>query len=87
MPASPSKVFTLVIEVLDAGGKAGGYAFESMGVDTFLRIVKRFIADFRNELSGNIELQQGLVRALDMFVESGSMEARKLANQLPEFMR
>lgn len=83
----PPKVFRLVTDALVSGGKTGGYQLESLGSDLFVQIVRRYLADFRSVLASDHDLRQRLMKALDIFVEAGWPEARRLVYDLPEMLR
>ena len=58
-----------------------------MGVDLFLGIVRRYIAECRGVLSSEPGFRQRLMKALDEFVEAGWPSAIRLAYELPEELR
>lgn len=87
IPENPARVFQLVIRVLLSGGRGGGYQFESLGADLFVSLVRRYLADYRDVLTGDAECRAGLIRALDIFAEVGWPEARRLVYELPEMLR
>jgi hypothetical protein len=83
----PTTIFRLVTDALISGGRTGGYQLESLGSDLFVRIVRRYLADFRSVITANEDLRQRLMSALDIFVEAGWPEARRLVYDLPEMLR
>jgi len=83
----PETVFRLVTDALVGGGRMGGYQVESLGAELFVRIIRRYLADFRSMLALDDDLRQRLMRALDVFVEAGWPEARQLVYELPEMLR
>jgi hypothetical protein len=87
IPDDPLVIFRLVTEVLVSGGRAGGYHLESLGSHLFVRIVRRYLADFRAVIASDDDLRHRLMRALDVFVEAGWPEARRLVYDLPEMLR
>jgi len=87
IPDAPGMVFRLVTDALISGGRTGGYQFESLGSDLFVRIVRRYLADFRTVLASDDDLRHRLMKALDIFVEAGWPEARRLVYDLPEMLR
>jgi hypothetical protein len=86
IPEDPSLVFRLVTDAL-VHGSEGQYQLESLGAEIFVRIVRRYLADFRTVLTQDKELRQRLMRALDIFVEAGWPAARRLVYDLPEMLR
>jgi hypothetical protein len=87
IPNDPPTVFRLVTDALISGGRTGGYQLESLGSDLFVRIVRRYLADFRGVVASEDDLRQRLVMALDIFVDAGWPEARRLVYDLPEMLR
>ena len=87
IPDDPSTVFRLVTDALVTGGRTGGYQLESLGSDLFVRIVRRYLADFRGVLAADDDLRKRLMAALDVFVEAGWPAARRLVYDLPEMLR
>jgi len=87
VPDDPVGVFRLLTRALDAGGRTGGYQYEGMGAQLFVRIIRRYLADFRSVLVQHEDCRRGLMRVLDIFVEAGWPEARQLVYELPEMLR
>lgn len=83
----PVGVFRLVVRALTEGGRRGGYQYENLGADLFVQIIRRYLADFRSVLTQYDDCRQGLMRALDIFVEVGWPNARHLVYELPEMLR
>lgn len=86
IPFDPKRVFLLVNKVVRSG-KAGGYQYESMAVDLIVRLVERFIAEFRHILRGDEECRRALIEILDIFVDAGWASARKLTYRMEEIFR
>ena len=82
----PGEVFSLVCKTIEAG-KLGGYQFEQMGADLLVRIVRRYLADYRALFASDESHRQGLISCLDAFAEVGYPEARMLAFELPVLLR
>lgn len=80
-------VFQLVVRAVLEGGKYGGYQFESLGADLFVKIIRRYLADYRPWLMEDGEARSALVKILDLFAEVGWPEARRLVYELPEVLR
>jgi hypothetical protein len=83
----PALIFRLVTDALSSGGRRGGYQFESLGAELFVRIVRRYLADFRSVLVEDEGLRHRLISALDVFVDAGWPQARRLVYDLPEMLR
>lgn len=86
VPANPAEVFLLVHQLVKAG-KPGGYQYESLAVDHIVQIVERYLAEYRLVLRENSKCQQALLEILDIFVEVGWPNARKLTYRLEEIFR
>lgn len=82
----PKKVFRLIMNALLCGGKNGGYQYESVGADLFIKLIQQYIADYRSVLEDK-EDRQNLITALNLFVEIGWPEARLLIYDLPVILR
>ena len=86
IPVDPSAVFLQIGRVLRAGTK-GAYQFESLAVDLFVRVVERYLAEYRDIFQRNAECRRTLLEALDIFVEAGWPSARRLTYRLDEVFR
>jgi hypothetical protein len=83
----PTRIFGLLLRGSLDGGPLGGYQLEGMGAELFVKIVRRYLADYRDVLTGSAEFRRGLIEALDQFVRVGWADARRLAYELPEMLR
>ena len=86
IPSDPHAVFRLLILSLKEGGKRGGYQVESLGVDLFIKIIRRYLADHK-EVFSIYGHKHDLLLVLDEFVKMGWTQARQLAYELPEILR
>lgn len=86
IPYDPAGVFLLVGRVVRSG-KGGGYQYESMAVDLVVRLVERFIAEFRHVLREDEACRRTLVEILDIFVDAGWASARQLTYRMEEIFR
>jgi hypothetical protein len=82
----PEEVFLLVGRVVRSG-KRGGYHYESMAVQLVVRLVERFIAEFRHILQENEECRSILIEILDTFVDAGWPSARRLTYRMEDVLR
>lgn len=85
-PSNPALVFDIVAHAVTAGGRAHSFQMEQLGVARFVRLVGSMIADHR----GIFEDQQRrlkLVEILELFVEVGWPDARRLLYRLSEALR
>lgn len=82
----PEEVFLLVGRVVRSG-KQGGYQYEPMAAELVVRIVERFIAEFRHILQENDECRRTLIEILDTFVKAGWPSARRLTYRMEDVFR
>lgn len=85
-PADPSGVFLRIGRIIQAGSQ-NGYQYESFGIDLLVRIVERYLAEFRGILRENEECRRLLIEILDSFVKVGWPQARQLTYRLEEIFR
>ncbi|WP_260696648.1 P-loop NTPase family protein [Rhizobium laguerreae] len=86
VPADPSGVFDALHALLTGAGTREGYHHESMANDVFVRIVTRYIADFRSIFEDD-RRRAALVEVLRLFSDIGWPSALKLLYDLPELLR
>jgi hypothetical protein len=82
----PEEVFLLVGRVVRSG-REGGYQYEPMAADLVVRLVERFIAEFRDILQEKEECRRTLIEILDTFVEVGWPSARRLTYRMEDVFR
>lgn len=82
----PAAVFVKVGRVLQ-GGKKFGYQYESLAEGLFVRLVERYLAEYRPLLRENTECRNILIDILDIFVKAGWPRARRLSYRLEEIYR
>jgi hypothetical protein len=66
----PRAVFLSARNVVRAG-VSGGYQFEQMAADLVVRLVERYLAEYRELLQDDPECRQALIELLDTFVRAG----------------
>lgn len=86
IPADPRGVFLFVTRLVKSS-TAGGYQHESQGVAAFVRIVCRYLADYRPLLQDDKECRVALLESLDTFVRVGWPEARRLTYRVGNIYR
>ena len=82
----PRGVFLRVARVI-RGGRQGGYQYDSMAEKVLVRIVDRYLADYRELFRADAEMQKRLIDILDTFVKAGSEGARRLSYGLDGIFR
>jgi hypothetical protein len=83
IPVNPARVFTRIGQIV-LSGRGGGYQFEPSAIDLIVRIMERYLAEFRDVLREDESCLQLLIEMLDGFVEVGWPSARRLAYRLEE---
>ena len=80
----PTKVFQRIgnIIVLSA---PGGYPLDSLAVDLVVKIVERYLAEYRHILREDAQCRESIIKVLDIFVDWP--KARQLAYRLEEIYR
>jgi hypothetical protein len=80
----PVRVFRAVAATVKATSM---FRFEQMGVETAVRIVKRYLADHRHLFATDPDLLSELRRVLEVFAEVGWPEALHLSYSLGDVFR
>jgi hypothetical protein len=86
VPFDPRGVFVRIGRTVRSG-QAGAYETDSLGADLFVRLVERYLAEYRTLLQRDDECRQILVEILDIFVRAGWPQARKLTYGLQDIFR
>ena len=86
VPVDPRGVFFHVARVI-RGGRKGGYQYDRMAEEVIVRIVDRYLADYRELFQTEEEARQRLIEVLDTFVNAGSEGARRLSYGLDRIFR
>ncbi len=84
---APEKVFDLISNAMLSGGIQGGYHRESLGSKLFVDLIQLYLADHRDVLMANSDRRSALIECLNLFVESGWPDARRLVYDLPSMLR
>ncbi|MEG3127008.1 hypothetical protein SC171_05505 [Pantoea cypripedii] len=82
----PATVFDQVAAILVGPAAREEYHFESLGLDLVVRIVRRYLADYR-DLFEDPDRQSALFNILKLFSNAGWPEALQLLYELPDLMR
>lgn len=82
----PRGVFRCIGRVVRAG-QEGGYQFESLAADLVVKLVERYLAEYRALLREDAQCRRDLIEILDVFVQVGWPSARRLAYRLEEIFR
>lgn len=86
VPIDPRKVFSRVARVI-RGERKGGYQYDRMAEEVIVRIIDRYLADYRNIFRADEKARQYLIGILDTFVDAGSENARRLSYGLDGIFR
>jgi hypothetical protein len=82
----PRAVFLTAGKVVRSSAE-GGYQFEQMAADLVVRLVERYLAEYRDLLQNDDACRTALVELLDTFVKAGWANARRLTYRLQEIYR
>lgn len=82
----PALALTRISRVISATQHVG-YLRDRQVMELLVKIVRRFITEFRGDLLANPQLQALLVLVLDSLVEGGWPEAISLANEMHHAFR
>jgi hypothetical protein len=85
IPVDPPETFRLIAHAVRTS-ESYGYGVESMASDLVVRIVERYLADYREVFAVNNRLND-LMDCLDVFVRAGWPNAQALTFRLGEIWR
>lgn len=85
IPIEPSEVFASIAQAVKSA-EQGGYSNEQMASDLIVRIVRRYLADYRAIFADRARLND-LMDCLDVFVRAGWPAAQALTFKLGEIWR
>jgi hypothetical protein len=85
-PVDPPGVLLLTAEVVRAGS-AYGYHYEQLGEELIVRMVERYLAEYRPMLRERLDCHAALMEILDVFVRVGWPQAHQLTYRLGEIYR
>jgi hypothetical protein len=85
IPLDPSGVFALIAQSVKSADQ-GGYSTEHMAADLIVRIVERYLADYRSVFAEHARMSD-LMDCLDAFVRAGWPSAQSLTFKLAEIWR
>ncbi len=86
IPSHCREVFIRIGQVVRSGQK-GGYQYESLAADLIVKLVERYLAEYRTLLREDDKCQKILIEILDVFVQAGWPNARRLTYRLDEIFR
>lgn len=84
--ADPERVFEAIHNILLGRGQEEGYHFEFLAEALFVRIVKRYIAEYRTIFEDE-DRRAKLLAVLRLFSDVGWNDALKLLYDLPDLLR
>lgn len=86
LDSEPARCFALIAHGILSAGSKFGYQDESLGADRVVKVVGRALADHRWIFDDAARRAQ-LVEILELFVDRGWPQARRLLYELPELFR
>lgn len=84
--ADPKRVFSLIGETI-VGGRRGGYEYDSLAADLMVKVIERYLAEYRYLFREDAKARNLLLTILDIFVTAGWPSARQLSYGLEEIFR
>ncbi|MBM7866994.1 hypothetical protein GTO89_11115 [Heliobacterium gestii] len=86
VPVDPVRVFLRIGRTVFVG-QEGGYQYDSMAADLVVRIVERYLAEYRGIFRNNPDCRRTLLELLDVFVKAGWPSAHRLTYRMDEIFR
>jgi hypothetical protein len=86
IPVDPPGVFLRIHHVVLAGQQMG-YQYTPLVADLIVRLVERYLAEYRTLFQQNADCRRALIEVLDIFVKVGWPSARRLTYRLEEIFR
>ena len=86
VPVEPKEVFLKIGKAIRAG-KSGGYAGEQLAIQLMVGLVEEYLAEYRELFQQNDDCRRTLMEILDVFVQQGWPQARKLTYGLEDIFR
>lgn len=83
---APQIAFDVTSHALLNGGARTGYQFDPLGVDLFVNLVGRFLADHKDIFQAP-QTRAALIACLECFLDAGWPAARRLLYRLPELIQ
>jgi hypothetical protein len=82
----PKGVFDRIAKILLGPASEDGYQFESLGANSLVKLVRRYLADHR-DIFEDPDRRRKLVEVLELFSSAGWPDALKLLFELPDLLR
>lgn len=86
VPVDPVGVFLRIGRTVFAG-QEGGYQYESMAADLVVKLVERYLAEYRGVFRDNPDCRRTLLELLEVFVQAGWPSALRLTYRMDEIFR
>jgi hypothetical protein len=86
VPVDPRGVFMRIVATIGAG-RTWGYQYDNLAEGLFVRLVERYIAEYRTLLQQDRECSRAMVEILDIFVRAGWPSARRITYGLSDIYR
>lgn len=83
---NPTAVFDRIANILLGPAAEDGYQFESLGLNSLVKLIRRYLADYRDMFADG-DRRQKLVEVLELFSSAGWPDALKLLFELPDLLR
>ncbi|MBY7740156.1 hypothetical protein [Paenibacillus polymyxa] len=86
IPVDSVEIFMRIVRTIHAG-QNGEYHYETMGADLLVKLVERYLAEYRVIFRDNPDCLQSLIEILDIFVKAGWPSAQRLTYRTEEIFR
>jgi DNA replication protein DnaC len=86
IPLDPTNIFGKVGRIVTMA-QSGGYQYESLAADLIVKIIERYLAEYSWVFREQEQCQRTLLEILDIFVNVGWPNARRLTYRLEEIYR
>jgi hypothetical protein len=86
VPGDPERVFDALHALLTGPGAREGYHFEALAVGVIVRVITRYIADYRSIFEDDTRRAR-LIEILRLFSDVGWPDALRLLYEIPELLR
>ena len=86
IPLQPNEVFILIGRAIRSGQQSG-YQDDQLAIRLMVKLIGQYLAEYRSLLYENKKCRQVLIEILDIFVQAGWPDARRLAYRLEEIFR
>ena len=85
MPADPGLCFDLICDALLRPAGLARYEHEPLGATLFVQLIGLYMADYRDLFADDLRRRR-FIDCIEVFMEAGWPDARRLLQSLPELL-